>query len=337
MLPLIYLLLFTAQPTGHHTAQLDGYHITGTVQGLPDGTWLYLRTATPDKEIDSCKITNGGFSLSGRIDEPAEQVYLHTYHYTQYTSFWLENKNIRISLHTGEFKQAKITGSATQNEARHLDSLETGLDRDRQQAIERNYVRSHPNSLVAANLLNVYTTTWGRDTTKILYDHLSDKIKASRYGKEINEYIQLNRPVSIGSHYADFGQTDTAGKTVRLSDIKAKYLLLDFWASWCAPCREENKELVSVYEKFKDKGFVIVGVSMDDNKAFWLKAIADDKLTWMNLSDLRGGKNQASLIYGISAIPTNFLIDDKGVIVAAGLHGQALEDKLKDLLTGKKL
>jgi len=338
-----------------------GYRINGTVTGLPDSTWLYLRTATPDKEIDSCRVLDGKFSMTGRITEKAVPVYLHTAKYTNYVHFWLENTTISMILKAGEFKKGSISGSATEDENRRLDRLRKphneaadSLDRiyaktkdstlrksllsriksfeDQGKEVEKDWVKKNPNSLVAVNILNIYATTWGKETTRALYQNLAPGMKATRYGHEINDYLLLNRDLKVGDHYADFEQMNTAGKTVKLSQVKGKYILLDFWASWCGPCREENPKLAQTYARFKAKGFAILGVSMDESKSQWLAAVKNDQLTWENVSDLRGDKNKATLMYGVNAIPNNFLIDENGIIIAENLRGKELDDKLEKLL-----
>jgi len=130
----------------------------------------------------------------------------------------------------------------------------------------------------------------------------------------------------------DFSQPDTAGVAVALSGFKGKYVLLDFWASWCHPCRAENPNLVKAYNKYKGSNFTILSVSMDNNKASWLKAVQADKLPWMQLSDLKSASNEAVKLYGVKAIPANFLIDPQGRIVASNLHGEDLVTFLDKLL-----
>jgi len=338
-----------------------GYKISGTVSGLTEGTWLYMRTSKPDKTIDSCQVSGGKFQMTGSIAEKAAPVYLHTAKYTNYVHFWLENTSISMTLKAGEFKKGQIRGSSTQDEDKRiadmrkpfeeeLESLNVILEkttdvsarktliaksselRKKSQLVEQDWVRSNPQSLVAANILNIYTTTWGKEITDALYQNLTPEMKATRYGKEIQDYLSLVKDLKIGDHYADFEQMNTLGNPFKLSQVKGKYILLDFWASWCGPCREENPNLVATYQRFKAKGFTVLGVSLDDDKASWLAAVKKDQLSWDNVSDLKGDKNAVSLMYGINAVPSNFLIDQNGIIIAKNLRGKALDEKLERLL-----
>jgi len=337
------------------------FTITGTVEGLKDRTWIYLRNARPDKKLDSVKVTNGKFRLSGKMDEKIIRVYLHTEKYTDYISFWLEENPLNIRLKSGEFKKAIITGSKTELEDKLLskvkariekqeDSLSNLLEaqkdkllktdlqnklksvRKKGKEIELDYVKSNPNSLISANLLEVYASDWDKEKISQLYQNLSSEMKNTSYGKNIKDFLTLNKEIKIGGQFADFSQANTNGKMIKLSDIKAKYILLEFWGSWCGPCREENPNLVKTHATYKNKGFEILGVAADNNKEQWLKAIKEDKLPWENVCDLKGDKNVAALIYGINAYPTNFLIDEKGIIIAKNLRGENLAKKLAELL-----
>lgn len=342
-------------------AQKAGFVINGQVAGLKDNTKIYLRNSKPQKIIDSAIVMGGRFMMKGRINEQAQQAIIFTAKYENYVFFWVENKPMSIVLKAGEFKKAIIKGSATQEENNTLqaasaqlsfkqDSLNKILSknpstaeregllkqlaalRNEEQQVDINYVKQHPNSLIAANLLNVYSSTWGKEKTESLYKNLSPAMKQTSYGKEISAYISLNKNVKVGDKFQDFEQQNTLGKKIKLSDIKGEYVLLDFWAAWCGPCREENPRLVGLYKQYRGKGFNILGVSADDNKTAWLDAVKKDGLLWENVSDLQGDKNKAALIYGVAAYPTNYLIDKNGIIIAKNVRGKALEDKLKELL-----
>ena len=130
----------------------------------------------------------------------------------------------------------------------------------------------------------------------------------------------------------DFSQTDTKNNLVKLSDFHGKIVLLEFWGSWCGPCRESNPELVKIYNEFKNRGFELLGVGAETSRDVWLKAIEKDKLTWTNVTDLKGDKNTVALMYGVSYYPTNFLIDKKGNIIARDLQGDKLRKMLKQIL-----
>ncbi len=166
-----------------------------------------------------------------------------------------------------------------------------------------------------------------------LYNNLSNNVKNSTEGKEFQDYLNTLETVQIGKIAPAFTQNDTSGNPVQLADFKGKYVLLDFWASWCAPCRRENPNLVKSYAKYQKDGFEILGVSMDkaSDKAKWLKAIQDDGLTWKQVGDLKGWDNEAGVMYDVKAIPMNFLVDPNGKIIAKYLRGEELDKKLAEI------
>lgn len=204
----------------------------------------------------------------------------------------------------------------------------------RQQEIA--FIKAHPDYLVSVEALRD-AVGYLPDDIRIydrLFDQLDKKVRASKDGIALRKTIDAFMAVRIGATAPLFQSTDTAGHTVNLKDFRGKYVLLDFWASWCGPCREENPNLVKAYEQFKDKNFTVLGISLDQpgKQAAWIKAIHDDGLVWAQVSDLQYWKSPVALLYSIRSIPQNFLLDPQGKIVAANLRGEALTQKLQALL-----
>lgn len=165
----------------------------------------------------------------------------------------------------------------------------------------------------------------------LVYEKMGAGSKKSLYGREITRAMQIAAKTAIGVS-PSFSLTDIDGKTVSLSDFKGQYVFVDFWASWCGPCRKENPHLVEAYQKYHDQGLEIIGISLDDKKANWLKAIEADKLPWVHLSDLKGWQSDLAIEYGIKSIPMNFLVDRDGKIIAKDLRGEALAELLASIL-----
>ncbi|MEI7423773.1 MAG: TlpA disulfide reductase family protein [Prolixibacteraceae bacterium] len=219
-------------------------------------------------------------------------------------------------------------------------TIRAGLD-IRYKAIEaektaayNKYIKSHPNSIISVYALTQFGGSIpDYEVVSPLYNSLSDGVKNSTSGKAYAQKLEIMKLTIIGAIPPDFTQNDPDGKPISLSNFRGKYLLIDFWASWCAPCRAENPNVVKAYAKYHEKGFEILGVSLDNEKGRdnWLNAIKKDGLAWTQVSDLKYWNNEVARKYGISSIPQNFLLDPTGKIVGKNLRGEALSKKLEEI------
>lgn len=211
-----------------------------------------------------------------------------------------------------------------QNEAKPIYAkVEAALD---------SFILSHPDSYVTVDLITDNKTavidleTFGR-----YYDPLSKRVLAGFNGKKLTARYDKAKQTALGKA-VDFRQTDDKGNEFKLSSLRGKYVLVDFWASWCVPCRAENPHLLKAYNELKDKNFEIVGVSLDETKSAWLNAVKHDGMPWIQVSDLKGFKSDVALQYGISAIPQNFLINPEGIVIAKNLRGENVNEKIAEFV-----
>lgn len=310
----------------------EGFSLTGTTNEVPDGTMLYLYDRLSGDVLDSAMVENQRFTMETLL--PASPLYamLRTKNYSHYRFIWLESAPMTFDDTDSDFRTALVTGSVSEDLSQSLYRDMDEYNDEEQMRREIEFVKSHPKSIVSANILAVYATTWGKEQTQELYEGFSPEIKNTAYGKEVLRYLELSRDLDIGDQYVDLEIPDPDDHRLKLSDHTGKVTLIEFWASWCGPCRKENPNLVKTYQEYHPKGFEIYAISLDKKKENWLQAIDQDGLTWTHVSDLKGGDADAVLIYNVNAIPDNFLVDENGVIVARGLRGKELEKKLALLM-----
>ncbi len=334
--------------------------IKGRIEGLADSTWITLVNANqPEEILDSAMVLRSKFRLKANIKEPM-LASLQLGEGRSYMTF-IDQSSSRIKGKLDKLDALKWKGSASVRDFAAFkqsfdplfekvvginqqvrgggwtDSLQEQMQHYQdtiQQAIDR-FIAKRRSSPVSAFLLAA--TYQLKDDVALAnqrYSSLTAKAVDNLYGKYLKETIDNELATAVGSVAMDFTQEDTAGIPVSLSSFRGQYVLLDFWASWCGPCRVENPNVVANFQKFKSKNFTVLGVSLDrpGQKEKWMKAIYDDQLAWTHVSDLQFWNNEVAQQYKVQSIPQNFLIGPDGKILAKNLRGANLEAKLCELL-----
>jgi len=325
---------------------------------------LQKREAGKFITLDSALSRKGTFKMGGTVEYP-QMVYLTAPDEQQRVSFFLENSEILVSGLIDSLSFAKITGSKTQDEyqgfidsnkplsekynnlyieyqtARQTNDSEkmAQLEKDAENIqneitqLQKDFVKNNPSSFVTPSILNSLSYDMDGNEIENAVNALDTSVAKVPLVKDLMARAQLMKTVAIGQKAPDFTLNDVNGNPVSLySRVGPRLLLIDFWAGWCNPCRQENPNVVRVYREFNKKGFDVFGVSLDRTKEEWTEAIAADKLTWTHVSDLQYWSNAAAKLYAVNAIPANFLLDGNGTIIARNLRGEDLYNKVKEVL-----
>lgn len=355
---LVIIILGCSDPISKNNFSLN-LNITGE---LEQKIYLSKRDAGKWVNIDSSSVVTGEIVLNGQIKDP-EMFYLRSG--KNLTNIFIEAGKITFTAHADSINKGITNGSKSQAEldsfnesisliTEQLDTLynqyREAAKNDDQVRLEElselidtkdderlartiDYAYANNKSIVSAYLImtnNYYLELAELDTITSNFDN---SIKQTKYVELLLDRISNLYKVSIGSSFTDFTLNDTTGNAIALSSlIGENYLLIDFWASWCGPCRRENPNIVAVYNDYNSKGFDIIGVSLDTDKNNWIKAIEKDSLTWSHVSDLQGWNSAAGKLYAVNAIPHSVILNENGTIVAKNLRGEELRDKIAELL-----
>lgn len=355
---------------GSCNSESGSYSISGNIN-VKDGLKVYRVIADVNNQpkiVDSTTIIKNKFSMKGLANNPSISfLQVETYRFN--LPVVIEEGDIKVKIFKDSIGSSKIYGT-TSNDHFNDYKIET---KDFVEAIDEirseiQQAAQNGNNNLTKDLQNDYTTVQDQihkyeieflkrnldsylsiillqrfvvnkkvlsaGEVKEIFNSFTERIQNSDIGIKLKLLIENpNQPIEVGSFAPDFSAPTPDGQLLNLNDKLGKVTLIEFWASWCGPCRRENPNLVKIYKNFKDKGFEIIGVSLDKSKAQWTRAISDDYLTWHHVSNLKFWQDPLAKLYKVSAIPVSFILDEKGKIIAKNLRGSQLESKVSELLS----
>ena len=338
----------------------SSFHISGHISGLDSGM-VYLLKAQNQMPLmlDTAEIKNGKFFFKGDVENPSELHFLRLNDRELLAMLFLEPGKTNVKAYVDSLNATKVTGSdetdvlniylgevnslvkrieeynrrytqaRSQDEANRYQ-IEYKASIDNMYVFIKNFVRENSSSPVAAYItLTQLSNQLEFEELKEIKKLFAPELSKSVYLKELDDILEKMGKTAVGVLAPDFTINDSNGNPVKLSSFRGKYLLIDFWASWCQPCREENPNIVTAYAKYKNKGFEILGVSLDQSKNDWLNAISTDKLEWVHVLD---SQKEAVRLYEVASIPHSILLDKEGKIIAKNLRDNKLDETLSKLM-----
>jgi peroxiredoxin len=368
-------LLFAATIISCSKVGEDEFLLKGTIDGIPDGKMVILEKFDDSLgiiSVDTTHIKSGKFSFKGNILEPemhlvkvedaqnGSYVILEngeinleivkdstfknkmsgTYNNDQFYEFNQKSlKNEQKKKDFSKYNQTKFLDAQKINDSATMKSIQAAyekMEKDIQKEAEE-YIKSHPKSIISALLTKSFFNEFEPNISKIeaLFNSLDESIKNTKIGNSILKNLNDFKRVDVGKRAPEFSAPNPDGKIISLKESLGKVTIIDFWASWCAPCRKENPNMVKIYNEFHDKGLNIIGVSLDKEASKWKAAISTDKLTWTHVSNLKQWDDPIAAQYGVNSIPKTFILNQYGIVVAKDLSGESLKIKIKELLMMK--
>jgi len=359
---LFLLVIITIMSCNEKKKSKPEFSVQLNLTGFKDCTQFKLLDLDKGEFIDSTKIYGNRLNFKGNVKEPFS-AQIHTID-NKYLMLWIENGEIEVQGDFQDFGNSAIKGtplntvyvkyrekksilsekrdsltrllikstsSKSENAEKELNRLileRKEIDNNMLE-IRTQSIASEEPSIYTIKELYVLRNTLKKDSLKLLFNRFPENYQTNKYGQLINTFIQ-NETIEIGDKYKDVIGLNTEGEYVKLSELNGQYILLEFWASWCGPCRQSNKKLVKLYTKYNENEFEIFSFSIDKNILDWKKASEADSISWTNVIDINGSYSKVSALYNLEAIPSSFLISPEGIVIAKDLRGKSLEDKLSE-------